>query len=260
MNELETAVAETANDTPATPEAAGRQSGAWPLFYRHPELLNAAAHGTWRIKPAGAGFAAQANSVPVMIGEFAAAAHSYPLVFAGLDRTPVAVLGLEQRNRFVKDDAWQPGAYVPAYVRRYPFVFAQLTEMGESDGFALAIDSEAPMLVKEGDEGQALFEDGKPTEITRQALHFCDAFTRESAATQAFVKLLVEQDLLVDRVANITLPQGRQSTLTGFSVVAPEAFAKLPESVVIEWHRKGWLALVHAHLTSLARFADLLAD
>ncbi|MDR0634126.1 MAG: SapC family protein [Zoogloeaceae bacterium] len=28
----------------------------------------------------------------------------------------------------------------------------------------------------------------------------------------------------------------------------------------MEWHRKGWLAWVHAHLVSLARFTDLLAD
>lgn len=226
-----------------------------PLFYRRPELLNAAVHGAWRIKPAGLGFTAQANSVPVMVGEFISAARHYPLVFAGPDYTPVAVLGLEERNRFVKDDAWQAGAYVPAYVRRYPFVFAQI-----EGGFALAIDAEAPMLVKEGDAGQPLFEDGKPAPVTQQALQFCDAFTREHAATQAFVKLLVEQKLLVERTANITLPRARTSTLTGFSVVTADVFATLPEAVVVEWHRKGWLALVHAHLASLARFTDLLAD
>lgn len=234
---------------------AGRE--AWPLFYNEPTLLDSRLHGGWRIKPAGVGFAAAANSVPVMAGEFAAASRHYPLVFAGPEHTPIAVLGLGQRNQFVNDDAWKTGAYVPAYVRRYPFVFAQV---GEPNGFALAVDAEAAMVVKEGDEGTPLFEDGKPSELTRQALQFCDAFTRESAATQEFVKLLVQEKLLVERTANITLPQGRQSTLTGFSVVAAEAFAALPESVVVEWHRKGWLALVHAHLLSLARFPDLLAD
>ena len=248
-------------DTAEAPEAggdqdasSGKRSAAVPLFYRRPELLSSAAHGAWRIKPAGLGFAAQTNSVPVMVGEFIAAARHYPLVFAGPEHAPVAVLGLEARNRFVKGDAWEPGAYVPAYVRRYPFVFAEV-----NDAVVLAIDADAPMLVKAGEEGSALFEDGKPTELTRQALQFCDAFNREHAATRTFVERLVEEKLLVERSANITLPRGRKTTLTGFFVVDAEVFAKLSETVVVEWHRKGWLALVHAHLVSLARFTDLLA-
>ncbi|WP_407352044.1 SapC family protein [Luteimonas sp. R10] len=258
MNDMDnTMTTDTGTESSVGRDPAERQSGGRPLFYRRPELLNAAAHGAWRITPADMGFVAQTNAVPIVIGEFAAAARSYPVVFAGPERTPVAVLGLEQRNRFVEDGAWQAGTYVPAYVRRYPFVFAQVDAPA---GFALAIDAEAPMLVKEGDEGKALFEDGKPAETTQQALRFCDAFTREHAATQAFVKLLIQEGILVERTANITLPQGRQSTLTGFSVVAADEFATLPESVVVEWHRKGWLALVHSHLTSLARFADLLVD
>ncbi|WP_140718673.1 MULTISPECIES: SapC family protein [Gammaproteobacteria] len=247
---------EAGNAAPQAAETSERHAQAAPLFYRRPELLNAAIHGAWRIRPAGVDFAAGANSVPVMAGEFAAAARHYPLVFAGAERMPVAVLGLERSNRFVKDGAWQAGAYVPAYVRRYPFVFAQ---MNEGD-YALAIDAESAMVVKDGSEGAPLFEDGKPAAITQQALQFCDAFTRESAATQAFVGALEQNGLLLERTASIASPQGGRTTLTGFSVVSAEAFEKLPEQVVVEWHRKGWLALVNAHLLSLAGFADLLPD
>jgi hypothetical protein len=234
---------------PQPPHAA-----AWPLFYRKPELLSTDVHAQWRIKPAGVAFAAASNSVPLMIGEFDAAARHYPIVFAGPEYTPVAVLGLEQRNQFVDGDAWRQDTYVPAYVRRYPFVFA---EVDESDGYALAIDAEAPMVATGGEEGQPLFEGGTPTELTTQALRFCEAFTRESAATQAFVGQLAAEGLLIERTANITLPEGGQSTLTGFSVVSPEAFAQLSEQTVVDWHRNGALARVHSHLLSLTRFADL---
>lgn len=240
-----------ADQTPAS------NSPSWPLFYRRPELLSAQAHAHWRIKPSDAAFAAASNSVPLMVGEFIAAARHYPIVFAGPQHTPVAVLGVEQSNRFIVDGNWKQGAYVPAYVRRYPFVFA---EVGEPAEFALAIDAASPMVVTEGGEGQALFEDGQPSEVTRNALQFCDAFTRESAATHEFVRQLAAENLLIERTANITLPQDRQTTLTGFSVVSPDAFAQLRDEVVVEWHRKGWLALVHAHLQSIDRFADLLAD
>lgn len=244
------------HDEVATPDLQQPSPGAaWPLFYKKPELLGADIHAHWRIKPAGVEFAAAVNSVPLMIGEFAAAARHYPIVFAGPGHTPVAILGLEQRNQFVIDGAWRADTYVPAYVRRYPFVFA---EVGEPSDFALAIDAESAMVVTEGEEGQPLFEDGKPSELTRQALQFCDAFTRESAATRDFVRQLADHGLLIERTANITLPEQRTTTLAGFSVVSQEAFAQLPEATVVDWHRNGGIAVVHSHLLSLSRFADLL--
>jgi hypothetical protein len=229
---------------------------AWPLFYQRPELLSGRRHGDWRIRDIGVGFAGATNSVPVLSGEFAAAARCYPVVFAGPALMPVVLLGLEGRNGFVIGDAWRDDAYVPAYVRRYPFVFAEISEPA---GFALAIDAAAPMIAIGGEEGRPLFDEGgEPSAMTRRALTFCDAFSRDSQATRAFVDQLVAQDLLVERSARVTRPSGEGSTLTGFSVVSPDAFAMLPESVVVDWHRKGWLAMVHSHLGSLARFSDLL--
>lgn len=37
-----------------------------------------------------------------------------------------------------------------------------------------------------------------------------------------------------------------------------EKFASLPEAIVIDWHKKGWLALVHHHFALLERFQHLL--
>lgn len=240
--------------------AAGTEAAAaadnWPLLYRNPVPLSAQQHAHWRVRAGDAAFAAGAHAVPLLIGEFAAAARDYPLVFAGSDAAPIAVLGLQaSHNRFVSDDQWQAGAYVPAYVRRYPFVFARTTD---PDGYVLAIDADAPMLVTDGDEGQALFDDGQPSALTRQALQFCDAFTREHAATCAFTAQLAAAGVLVERQADVTHADGRNASLQGFQVVDAERFAALPDATVLAWHRQGWLALVHFHLASLARFPDLL--
>jgi hypothetical protein len=242
MSETQTSAASQSGDQP---------SG--PLFYQRPEILSATAHATWRVKPGGVGFTAQANWVPIMASEFVAAGQSFPLIFAGPEHVPVAVLGLAQGNRFVKGEDWQADAYVPAYIRRYPFVFAQV-----EGGFALAIDADAHNVVKSGTEGEALFADGKPTAFTQQVAQFCEMFTRESATTQAFVKLLQSQDLLVPRTVNIALPQETRPALTGFSAVDEAKLAKLPDALVAEWHRNGWLALIYAHLGSLVRFRTLL--
>lgn len=227
-----------------------------PLFYRRPVPLSAQRHAEWRLKPGDLGFAAQASAVPVLADEFAAASRCYPLLFSAEDAMPLVLLGLERRNLFVEDGEWEKDRYIPAYVRRYPFVFVSTTE---PDGFALAVDADSGRIAESGSEGVALFEAGEPAGIAKQALEFCGRFTGEHRATQAFCAELRSRGLLVKRDAGATLANGRRLQVSGFEVVDPERFGALPEDIVVGWHRKGWLGLVHFHLASLARFADLLS-
>jgi hypothetical protein len=226
-----------------------------PLFYRTPELLTATQHGDLRIKPGGYGFARQANALPLAVIEFGAAMRHYPIVFAAGDNYPVAVLGLDRTNCFVSGEEWEAFAYIPAYARRYPFVFADRAD----DSFVLAIDRGADNVVAGGEEGEPLFLDGKPTEIVNNFMAFCRDFLGAHLQTDAFVDALATQDLLVQQQADAKLPSGRAKTLSGFKVVDRQKFEALPDDVVLSWHRKGWLALIHFHLLSLDRFADLLA-
>jgi hypothetical protein len=226
-----------------------------PLFYRDPQPLNGALHGDWRLADGDAAFAAETPFVPVVIGELAAAARACPVVFAGGDAQPVAVLGLERRNLFVAEGRWAEGVYVPAYVRRYPFGFIRTVN---PDGFALAIDAGSERVLRDGEGGTPLFEDGQPSALTRQALEFCDAFQADAAATRAFAEALTASGLLIDRRADATLPDGRTLGLDGFQIIDAEKFTALPDETVLDWHRKGWLALVHFHLASLERFSVLL--
>lgn len=231
---------------------------AVPPLYRNPVVLSSRDHAQWRLQPGDAAFAASSHAVPLVTGEFAAAARDYPIVFVGAEAAPVAVLGLQaEQNRFVVANHWQSGTYVPAYVRRYPFVFART---GDPDGHVLAIDADAPMLRTQGDEGQPLFDpDGQPSALTRQALSFCEAFTRDATATTAFSAALVTAGVLVERQADVVHPDGRHSSLLGFQLIDAERLAALPDATVLAWHRQGWLALAHFHMASLARFKDLLS-
>jgi len=232
------------------------EASALPLFYRDPQPLSAAQHGAWRLKDGDAAFAADTPFVPVVVSEIAAAARSYPIVFsAGEGAQPVAVLGLEQRNLFVADGRWTDEAYVPAYVRRYPFGFIATVN---PEGFALAIDAASERVARSGEEGTALFDADQPAKLTQDAMAFCNTFQSEAAATRAFGDALRAQNLLIDRRADATLPDGRKLGLDGFQVVDTERFANLDEAVVLDWHRRGWLALVHFHLASLERFGALL--
>ncbi|MEG3086713.1 SapC family protein [Sphingomonas sp. PB4P5] len=227
-----------------------------PLFYRKPEPLSAEAHADWRLLDGDEAFAGGTAFVPILTSEIVAAARDYPIVFTADTTTPIAVLGLEQANLFVQDGQWDDTVYVPAYVRRYPFAFMATRE---PDGFRLAIDAASPRAVQGGEAGTALFDDGKPSALTQQALEFCAAFERDAAVTDAFIAALGEQDILIDRRADATMPDGRAFGVQGFRIVDREKFAALPDSVVLAWHKAGYLTLIHLHLASLDRFATLLA-
>lgn len=240
-------------DNPTGGDAAAGQP---PLFYKAPVPLTFGQHGAWRLTDGDLSFTAQTPFVPIVVGEVAQAARVYPVVFSAGDAQPIAVLGVEQENLFVTDGRWAEDCYIPAYVRRYPFGFIPTVNPA---GFVLAIDGAADRILREGGEGVALFEDGAPAELTREAMTFCEAFAGEAAATQAFAQALIAAGLLVDRRADVTLPDGRKLGLEGFQIVDGEKFAALPDETALDWHRRGWLGLVHFHLASLDRFPALLA-
>jgi hypothetical protein len=66
------------------------------------------------------------------------------------------------------------------------------------------------------------------------------------------------EDLLVPYQITSTLDSGEKLTATGFKVVDEARFAKLPDDVVVDWYRKGWLGLVSAHLASAGCWAQLV--
>ena len=240
-------------DTAAPTQAAA--SGLPPL-YAKPVLLDANQHGNLSLKEnAGYGFARPANVMMINAIEFVAAGRHYPIVFAGGDNpAPVVVLGMRAgQNLFVEPDgSWRRGAYVPAYARRYPFIFA---ESADKSKLGLCIDEASDLLVQS--DVRPLFRNGERTQVIEQALSFCTAFQREVERTKAFTEALKERDLLRDNRANIKMATGEHLAITGFKVVDEAKFNALPDDVFLDWRRKGWLALVYCHLLSTGSWAEL---
>src|SRR5690606_3441450 len=149
-----------------------------------------------RLKDGDFKFASNAIAVAIVVGEFAAALRNYPVLFGtpGEDISPIVQLLTEPVNRWVDDGRWEESAYIPAYVRRCPFVL--VTHGGQ---LALAIDPASGRFGRGGSEGAALFEDGKPSAVAREVLRFCDAFRVDSDATTAFCRALKSKALLIDQ-------------------------------------------------------------
>jgi hypothetical protein len=174
------------------------------LFYISPEPLNREQHAKLALvhndKPYS--FAAKGSAVPLTVTEFAPAALSFPVIFAGEDRVPLAVMGLNNgENLFVNaDGSIEPGVYIPAYIRRYPFVLANDES---ADRLIVCIDTGSSLLAESG-ETKLFDEKGEPTEYTQNCIKFCDDFEAERRRTDSFVQLLKENDLFELKTAVFT--------------------------------------------------------
>jgi len=228
-----------------------------PLFYSRIEALHPERHAALAIKADGNyAFARRANSVPINAIEFGMASRNYPIVFSTDARgVPVAVLGLQAgENLFVDANGqWEPGQYIPAYVRRYPFI---ALAPKESRDYALCVDVGSPLL-EEGGE-RKLFVDRQPTELTKKALEFCHTFQTQIDATRQFVEALEKHGLLVERAAKVNLQSGQNRSLSGFRLIDERKFNTLPDDVFLDWRKRGWIGLIYAHLASQSCWSHLV--
>lgn len=202
----------------------------------------------------GYGFARKINSVPLMAVEFPQAAADYAIVFAasGEALVPVVILGASKNeNLYVnEDDSWKAG-YIPAFIRRYPFVFSS-SEDGKT--FTLCVDEAFQGLNYQG-KGQALFgADGKATPYVDNVLKFLQEYRLQFERTRAFCAKLKALDLVEPMQAQFTLPQGEKMTLTGFHVVDRARLKKLPGDKLAELAATDELELLYLHLQSMRNF------
>jgi hypothetical protein len=232
-----------------------------PLFYNDLTPISSAVHSDWKIRPIqGAPFLLGVHAVPLLAEEFIPASRSFPIVFStGDNPVPLALMGLNEGvNTFVDENGMFPAdVYVPAYVRRYPFLLARLRP--ESDDLSLCVDPTSG-LIGEFEDGEALFEDGQPSERTKAILAFCEQVEQASVLTSAFFKDIAEQKLLTDGEFTAQ-PDGAPAPYVyrGFQIVSEDALKNLRGDVARKWIQNGLLALVYAHLFSLQRMADVFS-
>jgi len=233
------------------------EAHALPMFYKRPFVLQAQVHSEVSLKRASSfRFAAQTNAVPLTTQELFHAQRDYPIVFTNEPvPMPMGVVGLQDRvNLYVEPDgSWRRGAYVPAYVRRYPFLFS---EQAESQDLTLCVDEGSELL--EATTANPFFRDGKPTEITQKALEFCLAYQRQHEATREFGRTLAQVELLAPKDATVKLPSGESIVVRGFKMIDEGKFNQIPQDTFLDWRSKGWIALIYSHLLSLGAWDRLV--
>jgi SapC len=230
-----------------------------PLFYKNLQPLSSSVHGKYRSRTTDAApYFATAHAIPLTIDEFIHAQRSMPIVFStGENAVPLALTGLNEGvNVFVDEagKALQP-FYVPAYVRRYPYVLARLQP--DAQELSLCFDPTSD-LIGEFEDGQPLFEDEKPTEHLNAILKFCEDFEIAGQRTAAFVKELQELDILIDGEVSIQPSDAAQPFVyRGFRMVDEQKFRDLNGDQLRKINQNGILPLIVAHLFSLSLMRDI---
>lgn len=227
------------------------------LIYERPVQLNRIAHRNHRVVASEGDFrfADAVNSVPLACVEFAQVVRQYPIVFAGNSPdavVPAALLGLRSGQNLMVDaeGRWADGAYVPAFLRRYPFVLAER----EPDGgdFTVCLDAAYDGIREGGDEGAPLFdEEGKDSALLTNALQFLQEYQLHLARTREFSAALAAHGLLVSKQINVQSAQGETSSLDGFFVVDEQKLRDLKGKALQELAKSGDLGWIYAHLLSL---------
>lgn len=229
------------------------------LIYEKAVPLSKDSHSKWSVEVGDSfAFASQVNSVPLMAAEFGAAASEFSIVFVrGEDETyvPTVVLGLQQNQNVFVNEKKQWGAnYIPAFLRRYPFVFA-LSD--DKKTFTLCID-EAFAGFNQSNKGQKLFEKGgQPSKYVSDLLRFLQDYETEFVKTRAFTANLDELELLEPMHAQISSQSGEKTTLTGFYCINREKLRNLPGKSLARLSATGELELAYLHLFSLSNFQEL---
>ena len=230
------------------------------LIYQTAVPVSKERHAGWSVEAGDDyGFCKSVNSVPLMAVEVPQAAAEYAIVFAGEGEQimPVVILGMRSdENLYIGDDGNWKAKYLPAFLRRYPFVFS-VNDSG--DTFTLCIDEEFEGCNEDG-RGQRMFsDDAQPSEYVDGVLNFLQEYQKQFNRTKSFGQKLKELDLLEPMHAQVSLDGGQRMSLTGFMAVDRKKLKEVAAEKLAELAQTDELELIYLHLHSLKNF-DRIKD
>ena len=203
------------------------------------------------------GFAKGMNSCIILGQEFLEAAKYFPIVFAKSDETitPVVILGIRHNLLVSIQDKWEPEMYIPAFIRRYPYILVE--DLLQDGSLTVCIDTDYAGFNRE--EGERLFTDeGENTPVLNNVIEFLRLYQAQFEATKVFTSSIKDLNIFKVVDANITLQGGDSYAFRNFLMVDEEAMYKLADDTIVRLVRLGYMPWIYAHLYSITNFSRIL--
>ncbi len=145
-------------------------------------------------------------------------------------------------------------AYIPAFVRRYPFVMA---DTGANGQLVVCIDESCPALNAE--TGELLINaEGRPEPHMNEVMQFLNSFQGEFVRTEMITRQLDELGLFVPQGARFDTPAGETYQLRDFYMIDEIRFGQIADDRLPQLFRSGALGMGYLHLASLGNMRRLL--
>lgn len=225
---------------------------ALPIFYSNPVLLDQQSHQDLSLNSdLKFTFAKNMAAVPVNVVELPLLMKDYPVLFIGENPTTLAVImGLSpDQNLFISHKGdWEEGKYIPAYVRRYPFI---LSENEQEQNYSLCVDHNDQTIQQSNDN--PFFNKDKPSEMTLNAMEFCKSYHQACNQTANFCALVEELNLLSPFNHHLLDDLGLENT----RVIDEEKINKLSDQNFLALRKKQAVPFLYAQLFSMNNWQKL---
>lgn len=202
------------------------------------------------------------NAIPLSISEMPKASRDYPVVFASADGGNsfgvVALLGLrDNENLFISPQGtWRDDAYIPAYLRRYPFCMATVVRNGQMQEERVVCVERSMLDDKSGLPLEK--QDGQMLSWWSERLHLLQEYEADLLRTQQMCDALKKFGLLRPFGAQAISAQGKVMNLGGMFQVDEQRIANMKADDLRMLIKKGILSRLYAHMISLDNLGRLL--
>jgi hypothetical protein len=208
--------------------------------------LNKDLHRTLKVDGrASAAYGDNKRFVQVVVNEFPHLLVRYPILFSKDSATGQfycgAMLGFDEGENLFLEEWGEREFYRPLGLQRGPFY---------AHGPELAIDLDHPRVGAEG--GKPLFDDfGQPTRYLQSIIWAFQDLKPGLERTKVFISRLVELSLIEPIDIEVEFDDGTMRNCAGLYTINQEVLSRLPDAVVVELFRRGYLTLIHHMIASL---------
>jgi len=200
------------------------------------------------------------HTMPLSLSEFEPACRDYPIVFVtsngGKSFNAVLVLGMQvKQNLFIlADGMWDRRAYLPAYVRRYPFCMSRVTVDDEPQKEGIVCIEESALH----DSGEPLYgANGEALEQWVALENLIFDYEQDLARCDSLCRLIADLKLLEPFTMKAEV-DGFTMQLKGMHRVTRTTLEALPPDQLRRLMSAGAMEKIYSHLLSLDNFRRML--